>query len=517
MVSRIMIAAPMSGSGKTTVTCGLLAALKKRGRNPVSFKCGPDYIDPMFHRRMLGVSSDNLDPYFLGQSDICHLLAEDAKRAGSDFALIEGVMGLYDGLGGVSEEASSYQLAVWTKTPIILVVRAGGIGRSLISLLRGFMDDDREGLIRGCILNQVSPSFYPRLKTLIEEELKLPVCGYLAKDRQIEIGSRHLGLMTPDSLSDLELKLTKLAEMAKESLDLAAIEKIAEQASLLNVGEKRSDCGNDRSGRDRQSYSDDGGELDKQNRGDSGNGLNQQKYSDGRDGQDRQKPKSREYAGKFFGLRVALAKDRAFSFIYPQNQRVLEEMGAQIIPFSPLHDKRLPENIDGLILSGGYPELYLKQLEDNYGMRTDIRRAISGGLPSIAECGGFLYLQELVSDPEGKSYRMCGLLPGKAWKTNRLVRFGYVELRGKKGSGFPGMERIRGHEFHYYDTSENGSDMLATKPLSGRSWSCAFSGPDHWWGFPHLYYASCPGFAANFLYAADLYHKRRMAEERNDD
>lgn len=481
MVSRIMIAAPMSGSGKTTVTCGLLAALKKRGRNPVSFKCGPDYIDPMFHRRMLGISSDNLDPYFLGQSDICHLLAEDAKRAGSDFALIEGVMGLYDGLGGVSEEASSYQLAVWTKTPIILVVRAGGIGRSLISLLRGFMDDDREGLIRGCILNQVSPSFYPRLKLLIEEELKLPVCGYLAKDRQIEIGSRHLGLMTPDSLSDLELKLTKLAEMAKESLDLAAIEKIAGQASLLNVGENRSGCGNDRSGLDRQ------------------------------------KPKSREYAGKFFGLRVALAKDRAFSFIYPQNQRVLEEMGAQIVPFSPLHDKRLPENIDGLILSGGYPELYLKQLEDNYGMRTDIRRAIAGGLPSIAECGGFLYLQELVSDPEGKSYRMCGLLPGKAWKTDRLVRFGYVELRGKKGSGFPGMERIRGHEFHYYDTSENGSDMMAAKPLSGRSWSCAFSGPDHWWGFPHLYYASCPGFAANFLYAADLYHKRRMAEERNDD
>lgn len=481
MVSRIMIAAPMSGSGKTTVTCGLLAALKKRGRNPVSFKCGPDYIDPMFHRRMLGVSSDNLDPYFLGQSDICHLLAEDAKRAGSDFALIEGVMGLYDGLGGVSEEASSYQLAVWTKTPIILVVRAGGIGRSLISLLRGFMDDDREGLIRGCILNQVSPSFYPRLKTLIEEELKLPVCGYLAKDRQIEIGSRHLGLMTPDSLSDLELKLTKLVEMAKESLDLAAIEEIAGQAPLLNVGENRSGCGNDRSGLDRQ------------------------------------KPKSREYAGKFFGLRVALAKDRAFSFIYPQNQRVLEKMGAQIVPFSPLHDKRLPENIDGLILSGGYPELYLKQLEDNQSMRADIRSAIAGGLPSIAECGGFLYLQEVVSDPEGKSHRMCGLLPGRAWKTNRLVRFGYVELRGKKGSGFPGMERIRGHEFHYYDTSENGSDMLATKPLSGRSWSCAFSGPDHWWGFPHLYYASCPGFAANFLYAADLYHKRRMAEERNDD
>lgn len=505
MIQRIMIAAPMSGSGKTTVTCGLLAALKKRGRNPVSFKCGPDYIDPMFHRRMLGISSDNLDPYFLGQSDICHLLAEDAKRAGSGFALIEGVMGLYDGLGGVSEEASSYQLAVWTKTPIILVVRAGGIGRSLISLLRGFMDDDREGLIRGCILNQVSPSFYPRLKLLIEEELKLPVCGYLAKDRQIEIGSRHLGLMTPDSLSDLELKLTKLAEMAKESLDLGAIEEIAGQASLLNVGEKRSDCGNSGDG------------LDKQNCSDNRHGQNRQNHSDGRDGRDRQKIKRREYAGKFSGLRIALAKDRAFSFLYPQNQRILEEMGAQIVSFSPLHDKRLPENIDGLILSGGYPELYLKQLEDNQSMRADIRRAIAGGLPSIAECGGFLYLKEAVSDPEGKSYRMCGLLPGKAWKTNRLVRFGYVELRGKKGSGFPGMERIRGHEFHYYDTSENGSDMLATKPLSGRNWSCAFSGPDHWWGFPHLYYASCPGFAANFLYAADLYHKRRMAEERNDD
>ena len=505
MVKRIMIAAPMSGSGKTTVTCGLLAALKKRGRNPVSFKCGPDYIDPMFHRRMLGISSDNLDPYFLGQSDICHLLAEDAQRAGSDFALIEGVMGLYDGLGGVSEEASSYQLAVWTKTPIILVVRAGGIGRSLISLLRGFMDDDREGLIRGCILNQVSPSFYPRLKLLIEEELKLPVCGYLAKDRQIEIGSRHLGLMTPDSLFDLELKLTKLAEMAKESLDLGAIEEIAGQAPLLNVGEKRSDCGNSGDG------------LDKQNCSDNRHGQNRQNNSDGRDGRDRQKLKRREYAGKFSGLRVALAKDRAFSFLYPQNQRILEEMGAQIVPFSPMDDRNLPENIDGLILSGGYPELYLKQLEDNQSMRADIRSAIAGGLPSIAECGGFLYLQEVVSDPEGKSHRMCGLLPGRAWKTNRLVRFGYVELLGKTESGFSGTEGIRGHEFHYYDTSENGSDMLATKPLSGRSWPCAFSGPDHWWGFPHLYYASCPGFAANFLYAADLYHKRRMAEERNDD
>lgn len=481
MTQRIMIAAPMSGSGKTTVTCGLLAALKKRGRNPISFKCGPDYIDPMFHRCMLGVKSDNLDPYFLDQEEICQLMDEDIRRAGSDFALIEGVMGLYDGLGGTSLEASSYQLAVWTRTPIILVVRAGGMGRSLLSLLRGFMNDDRKNLIRGCILNEISSAFYPRLKALIEEELGLPVCGYLAKNRKIVIESRHLGLMTPDSLAHLELKLSKLAEMAEDSLDLTSIEEIAGQAPSLNMEEGRA-------------------------------GRN-----DGWGGQDRQKLKSREYAGKFSGLRIALANDRAFSFLYPQNQRILEEMGAQIVPFSPMDDRNLPENIDGLILSGGYPEFYLKQLEDNYGMRTDIRRAIFGGMPSIAECGGFLYLQETVSDPEGKSYCMCGLLPGRAWKTNRLVRFGYVELRGKTESGFSGTDGIRGHEFHYYDTSENGSDMLATKPLSGRNWSCAFSGPNHWWGFPHLYYASCPRFAANFLYAADLYHKRRMAEERNGD
>lgn len=483
MTSRVMIAAPMSGSGKTTITCGLLAALKKRGRRPISFKCGPDYIDPMFHRRMLGVESDNLDPYFLDQGGICRLMTEDMDRAGTDFALVEGVMGLYDGLGGIRPEASSYQLAVWTKTPILLVVNAGGVGRSIVSLLRGFLEDDSKGLIRGCILNQVSPSFYPSLKGLIEEELGLPVCGYLAREEKISIESRHLGLMTPDSLSDLEARLKRLADMAEEGLDLDLIEKIACQAPDLS-----GDVIPDRTGAAKA----------------------------GGKGDEKGEAAGRRRGGPQAKLRIGLARDRAFSFIYPHNRRILEEMGAELIPFSPICDRHLPEDIDGLILCGGYPELYLKELEDNRSLREDIRRAISEGMPSIAECGGFLYLQDRVADGKGHSYRMCRVLPGRAEKKKHPVRFGYLELSGGTEGDFLRGGRIRGHEFHYYDTDANGSDMLAVKPVTGRSWPCAFSDEKHWWGFAHLYYASCPAFAANFLDAARSYRNRMRGEEKED-
>lgn len=448
-LDRILITAPSSGSGKTLVTCGLLGILKKRGRKVASFKCGPDFIDPMFHTRVLGTKSRNLDTFFTDENGTRMLLRKNG--AGSDIAVMEGVMGYYDGISETDSRAGASDLAGVTDTPVLLVVNAAGAGRSVLALIRGFLDFQKKPLIRGVILNKISPMLYPRMKQAIEEELSVRVAGYLPVLKDCVLESRHLGLMMPDEIAALREKMDLLSARLEETLDLDAILEIAAEApELPDVCEPE------------------GAET----------------------AEIRSMPERR--------LRIGLARDEAFCFFYEDNLSLLREMGAELVEFSPLRDERLPDDLDGLLLHGGYPELHGEELSRNTSMRESIRQALEEGLPCMAECGGFLYLHETLEDMEGRKWPMVGIFSGNARNSGRLTRFGYITLTEGKVFGEE-TGPVRSHEFHYYDVEDPGEDFLAVKPSGRRSWRCIHSRDTLFAGFPHLYYYANPEVPRAFL------------------
>ena len=434
----VLIAATKSGSGKTTITCALLQALKERGIRTRAFKCGPDYIDPMFHKQIIGVPSRNLDTFFSGPEQIRELYQMNSKETDdrAEISVIEGVMGLYDGLGGIREEGSAYHLAEVLDIPIVLVLDAHGMGRSMIPLLFGFLKYDKSHLIRGVILNRTTPMFLQTIAPLIEQELKLPVLGCFPKTQKLVMPGRHLGLVMPDEIDDIRRQLHEAAVQLEKTVDIDRILAIADEAGNIDDF-------------------------------------------------------SRKTAGKpCADLRLAVAQDEAFCFYYEDNLRMLRENGVTIVWFSPIHDEVLPQN---------YPELHARALAANEKMRKAIRDSITAGMPSVAECGGFMYLHDTLVDKNGASFHMAGVLPAECKDTGKLVRFGYVEIEEKEAGWLPAGTRIRGHEFHYYDSSDNGMDCVAQKPVTGRNWPCIHSTPEHWWGYPHLYYPSNPEFVYHFV------------------
>lgn len=456
-LDRVMIAAPKSGSGKTTITCVLLQSLKEQGIPVVSYKCGPDYIDPMFHKEVLGVPSKNLDTFFTGEEETRVLLK--AGRTEGELALLEGVMGLYDGLGGIREEGSSYHLAKVTGTPIVLVVDAKGMGKSVLALIAGFLQYDTEKLIRGVILNRMSGVCYQTIRPLIEKELPVAVLGYVPDQKHLELKSRHLGLVLPEEQEEVKQQIRDFAAELQKTVSIEKIREIAAEAV----------------------------ELPEMSKGDS----------------------DLRYHFEDSPV-IAVAWDEAFCFYYEDNLRLLEEHGARLRYFSPLHDSRLPEGCNGILLGGGYPEIHLQELEQNGSMRNEIRAAMEQDIPCVAECGGFMYLHEAIEDQEGKQYRMAGVLPGICINKGKLVRFGYIELQEKKPSFLPEGTKIRGHEFHYYDSSDNGEDCMAVKPVTGKSYPCVIETQNRFLGFPHLYYPSNPGFAENFVEKARDFRNRNQ-------
>lgn len=472
----IMLAAVKSGSGKTTLTCALLRALKDRGLAPCAFKCGPDYIDPMFHREVIGVLSRNLDPFFSEEGQLRDIYLETERDRG--IAVVEGAMGLFDGLGGISEAGSAYQVACALDLPILLVVDARGMGRSIVPLLSGFLQYDREKRIAGVILNKTSEQFFRKISAVIEGELNLPALGFLPCRREFEVESRHLGLRLPAEIGELKERLGTAAKTLEQCADVDRILEIAGRGGRFERYDQPGLA--DRVGRT--------GRADE--RGPAGKGM---PLEEGR-------------------VRIGVARDEAFCFYYEENLRLLEEKGARLVSFSPLHDERLPEDLDGILLGGGYPELYAAQLENNVSMRASVRQAIGRGLPSLAECGGFLYLHETLRDRSGREYAMCGALPGKCFDTGKLVRFGYVELAEQSPIFWKEGAAIKGHEFHYYESENNGGDCLAKKPLTGAQWRCAHETKRSFWGFAHLYYPSNPDFASHWIEEARLYRKERGAD-----
>ncbi len=462
-----MIAAPKSGSGKTMITCALLQLLRDSGKNVLSYKCGPDYIDPMFHKKVLGVSSKNLDTFFTDEKTTVQLFLDE--RADGDFVVLEGVMGLYDGLGGIYEQGSSYHLAKVTQTPIILVVDAKGMGKSVLALIAGFLQYDTHHLIKGVLLNRMSKGYYDIIKPLIEKELSVKVVGYFPEQKDIVLSSRHLGLVMPDELSDIKKQLNETADRLKKTIDMDLFIDIAEAADEIG----------------------DSGSADKDKR------------------QTLKNAELMRLQGQNNTVNIAVAMDEAFCFYYEDNLKLLEKCGAKLQYFSPLHDTELPDNCDALLLGGGYPELYAKELSENISMRKSIKTAFEAGLPTVAECGGFMYLHTYIHN-QNCVFDMTGVLGGWCRFKEKLVRFGYIELEEKHSNFLPSDEKIRAHEFHYYDSTDNGTDCIATKPATGRKYDCVISRDNYWLGFPHIYYPSNPHFAENFVKKAQEYERNKF-------
>lgn len=458
-MTEFIVAAPSSGSGKTTMTCALLAALKKRGLNPCAFKCGPDYIDPMFHRSVLGVDSHNLDLY-LSDADCVRALYK-RYSAGYGAAVVEGVMGLYDGVGGTTDRAGTWDLARMLSLPILLVVRPKGESLTLAASLRGLCEFREDSRIAGFLLNDCSRARFEALAPLLEKETGRPVFGFLPHMAEAGIQSRHLGLYTAGEIRDLQQKIALLENQAEQSIDLDRILSLCASKTEKTGSEK-------------------GAAL-------PGEVLQNVP------------PK----------VRLAAACDSAFCFCYEENFDVLRHFGAEPVFFSPLTDRGLPEDIDGLYLPGGYPELYAERLSKNSAMRESIRRAVENGLPTVAECGGFLYLGEALQDQLQGTWPMAGVLSGTGTRTAHPVRFGYARLTAEqdgmlldKGSSVPV------HSFHYWDSTDCGTAFTAVKPVSGRKWESGFASETLYAAFEHLYFPGRPQMAERFVRAMEQYRKK---------
>ena len=448
-IPRVLLCAGASGSGKTLLTCGILQVLKNRGLRTASFKCGPDYIDPMFHTKVIGTKSRNLDTFFTDGDVVRYLLAKNS--CDMDIAVMEGVMGYYDGVGGITSKASAYELANVTETPAVLIVNCRGMSVSVLPYIKGFAEYKKDSRIAGVILNQMTAMLYPRVKKMIEEELSIPVLGYVPKVEDCVLESRHLGLVMPEEVEGFREKLMKLAGILEQTLCVDKILEIAGNAP--NISPKR--------------------------------------------------PWKEDSAYAFClpeKVRIGIARDEAFCFVYEDNLKLLEQMGAEIVYFSPIQDKRLPEGLCGLIFYGGYPELLGKELEDNYSVRRAILAEYQRGIPVLAECGGFMYLHESMEDMDKNPCDGVGIIPGHAYKTEKLGRFGYVTLTQREGTVFgKRIGKSPAHEFHYFDSTSCGEDFLAEKPMSSRSWSCLHASDHLLAGFPHFYYYGNPKLPQAFL------------------
>ena len=445
---QFLLAAPRSGSGKTTMTCALLMALKRRGCAPCAFKSGPDYIDPMFHRAVLGVESRSLDLFFSAPETVHTLYAKGA--AGHGAAVCEGAMGFYDGLGGVSDRASAWHLADTLGLPVLLVVEPKGQSLTLAAELKGLNSFRTPSHIAGILLNNCTARMHALLAPMLEKETGLPVLGFLPKLPEAVIGSRHLGLYTAAEVENLQQKLALLADAAEEHIDWPR---------LLALCEKEPPA------------------------------LPVQPET----------PPAR--------VRIAVAQDEAFCFTYAETLEAFRDAGAEVVFFSPLRDTALPENIGGLYLPGGYPELHARELSENTSLLREIKRKIESGLPTAAECGGFLYLGQSLTDAEGQSWPMAGVLPGEAKDAGRLVRFGYAALSADSDSlPFRAGESFPIHEFHHWDSTANGTALAAKKPVGGAAWRCGFVNEHFYAGFPHLYWAGTP-LPQRFAAAAENYRR----------
>lgn len=470
---RIMIVGTNSGCGKTTVTCALLSALKTMGVSAAPFKCGPDYIDPMFHKYITGKPSVNLDAFFLDEKALKMTLGRRLKDC--EIGILEGVMGMYDGIG-TEFLGSAFDIAVKTDTPMILTVNAKGMSLSVAALIYGYKKFAQEmcksekgsSLIRGVILNQVGTGMAAYLKDAIEQKTGVKVLGCFEQQAEAVFESRHLGLVTAGEIANLDKKLKALGEAAKRTIDFKTLFEIAETAAPLET------------------------------EGVSKNYLNNLIKDD-----------SCPAGGEpMDSLKLAVAQDAAFCFYYEDNLQLFKDLGIEIVPFSPLDNEPVPEGVSGIYLGGGYPEIYAERLAKNEVTKASVKAAFKSEMPMIAECGGFMYLHEQLALMDGTCYPMVGAISGTAGMTKKLGPFGYIHIK-LKDDGLLGEKGdvLKGHEFHYSASDNGGDDFEISKP-NGRQWAEGHSKNWLYAGYPHLY---LPGFVKSALFfkrAMISYNKR---------
>ena len=456
----IFIAGMGSGCGKTTVVCALMQALKNRGIAVAPFKSGPDYIDPMLHRHIVGTPSYNLDPFFMEKEDLKKVFSMySAKR---EFSVVEGVMGFYDGIG-LSHEASSYTVSELIELPVILVLSVRGMSTTIAALLKGMLTY-QSNRIQGVLLNRCSKPMYQKLKGFLEKEFGISVLGYLPVEETVQIKERHLGLMTADEIDNLDDILETLGQLAEDCFEMEDILQLGGYQEKIEFKENNVLA------------------------------ISKEKILH----QDQEVKES---------ISIGVASDSAFCFCYEDNLEYLKEQGVTIQKFSPLVDTHLPKGIQALYLPGGYPELYGEPLEQNESMKQDIKAAIAMGIPVIAECGGYLYLCESIITrqtnemEEEKEYKMLGIIPQKVEMTGKLnMQFGYVTITAKE-DGLLGSagEWMKGHEFHYSKEMTQLDGFLVEKADKSRSWSGGYHSETIYAGYPHFHFRSNQEAMKRFL------------------
>ncbi len=451
---RLLIAGTHSGVGKTTVTVGLIQALRRKGWVVQPFKAGPDYVDPGYLTAAAGRACRNLDAWLVPPDRLPAVFQSGCRDAG--IGIVEGVMGLYDGASATGDEGSTAELAKLLRCPVILVVDAGAISRSAAAVMRGFLEMDRKVQIRGCIVNRLSgPGHYRLVREAIERLTGIPVVGWLPREERLQLPERHLGLVPRQESGAWEKVLGPLNRHVQKEWDLAAIRRIAQRAEPLSFDELR-------------------------------------------------------MSGK---VPIAVAQDEAFHFYYPENLELLQGLGAEVVPFSPLRDAALPKRAGALYLGGGFPEIFARELAKNRPMRQAIRRAVAAGMPTYAECGGLMVLTQSIQDGKGRRHAMVGVIPGTVRMTDRLQNFGYKRLRARKNSLLARKgEQARGHEFHHSvwsGGSASSASAYEAASVSGRSKRLeGYARQNLLASYVHLHFSSQPRWAQRFVEAARHFQER---------
>ncbi|MBM7647822.1 cobyrinic acid a,c-diamide synthase [Bacillus ectoiniformans] len=442
---RVVIAGTGSGVGKTTVTIGLMRALMKRGLAVQGFKCGPDYIDPTYHSSVTNRPSRNIDTWMM-EPDIVRTIVARASRD-ADISVIEGAMGLYDGKSPLGNIGSAADISVVTESPVILVINAASMARSAAAVVKGFQLLDENVHIAGVIANQVgSKSHFEIVKTAVEQECSIPVIGYLEKGAVPSLPSRHLGLVPAIERGDLDPYFDELAQVMEQSIDmekLLTISKTSPLSATSNIFDKTTEA----------------------------------------------------------TVHIAVARDAAFNFYYEENLGLLRANGANLCFFSPLANEEVPHEAQGLYLGGGFPEEFAEQLSRSEKAKRSIQQAAES-LPTLAECGGFMYCTEAIIDRSGKEYPMLGVIPGKVRMQEKLAALGYREITGMPNNFLlSDQELVKGHEFHYSVYEGNNNQPAYTSKGRFKTQEEGYLKNRLTAGYAHMHFASNPQLVRNWIKA----------------
>lgn len=446
-MNRFVLAGTGSGVGKTTFTIGIMRALMKRGLTVQGFKCGPDYIDPTYHTAVTKRSSRNIDSFMMTEDVVRTIVARNSTD--SDVSIIEGVMGFYDGKSPLSNEGSAAHISAITSSPVILIVNAASMARSVAAIVKGFQQLDENANIVGVIANQLgSKSHFEIIKTAIEHECNVPVLGYLQKGAVPALPSRHLGLVPAIERGELDPYFDELADAIEATVDLDLLLQITKAAEL------------------------------------------------------KQTSKIFESQDHTQEIHLAVAKDAAFNFYYEENFELLKANGAKLHFFSPLENEPVPEQAQGLYIGGGFPEEFAEKLAHNEQAKNSIKQAIEKGIPTLAECGGFMYLTEEIFNREGNGYKMLGVIPGIVRMQDKLAALGYREITGVEDNFLIGEQELaKGHEFHY--SVYEGNHKTPAYFTRGRFGAKkeGYSQGNLVAGYTHFHFASNPQLVKNWLAA----------------